>query len=644
MRGSRIPPETRAKYSKLRDAGHTRAEAARRAGVSYAWAKGFDYDLQNSSNKFNTTAVMARSRDPYLPRGQVESSPGPIPFDELCDEAKRGLEDIGYFARRYFGLILQPFQRYATDKIMELAESTEEEYVVINQFPGSGKSTFYCLVLSAWLTAKDRRMRGLIGSATDTQAKWYVQNLRDALTTPIPITASPADIKVGIAIDAEASLCGDYGRFRPEDNATKWAQDGFYVEMPDGIATVQKEPTWSAFGRSSSFLGLRVPTAIWDDVYDPTKNRTAESRDDLKSWWSDVAEKRLEPGGLCVLQMQRLDPDDICRYALDMGGTVIREGDDTPRKYHHIIFKAHYPEYCKDDHGPDAKPYDPYFPETGGCLLYPKRMPFSKVESERINNANFEMVYQQADVAKARSLVDRLWINGGTDPETREVYPGCIDRERDLCEIPQNLNGRLLSIATADPSPTNYWAIEWWIVRIDPAQGPVERYLIDLHRHKMGANDVLDWKNETQKFSGLMDEWQARSVDLAAPITHWIVEQNAAQRFMLQYEHTHRWMRHWNVSIIGHETHRNKSDPKYGVQTIASQYKHGRVRLPYRWDTEARLTVQKLTDELTRYPNGRTDDCVMANWFLEWNLPRLVKHDEPEDELPSRPSWLKAVA
>lgn len=631
----RITPEKRKAYGRLREDGHTRSEAARRAGVSRSWAEGFDKQLQNSSGKFKNRS----SANPFRPSpDESESGPGPKTRDDMVPEAVEALDDIRVFARRYFGLVLQPFQEYATEKVMELAASPDEEYLVINQFPGSGKSTFYALVLPAWLTCRDRRIRGLIGSGTDTQAKWYVNNLREAFSTAYPITASPDDIRVGIAVDALASLTGDYGRFRPDDNAIKWAQDGFYVELPGGIATVQKEPTWSAFGLTSGFLGLRVPIAIWDDVYDPQKMRSADSRDDLKERWSNVCEKRLEPGGLLLMQMQRLDPDDISRYCLDMGGTVIREGEEGGKKYHHIVFKAHYPEHCKEDHGSDATPYDPRDPTAGGCLLYPLRMPYSKVESEQQNNPNFEMVYQQADVARARALVDRLWVNGGTDPDTREVYPGCVDKDRDLCEIPKNLAGQLLSVVTADPSPTMYWAIQWWVVRVDAEHGPVERYLIDMHRQKMGANDFLDWHNESQSFTGLMQEWQARSHDLGAPITHWIVEQNAAARFILQFEHIERWIRRWGVTVKGHETHRNKSDAEFGVQTIGSQYKYGRVRLPYRWDTDARLRSQKLVDEVTRWPNGRTDDTVMAHWFLEWNLPDLVE-DLIGTEDPAVGTW-----
>ena len=51
------------------------------------------------------------------------------------------------------------------------------------------------------------------------------------------------------------------------------------------------------------------------------------------------------------------------------------------------------------------------------------------------------------------------------------------------------------------------------------------------------------------------------------PITTWVVEANAAQRFMLQYEHVRRWVAQSSVSIISHQTHRNKTDPNFGIQT-----------------------------------------------------------------------------
>jgi hypothetical protein len=181
-----------------------------------------------------------------------------------------------------------------------------------------------------------------------------------------------------------------------------------------------------------------------------------------------------------------------------------------------------------------------------------------------------------------------------------------------------------------------YWSVQWWIYQIINGQAE-NRYLIDLERRKMDAPDFLDWSHITQRFVGVMQEWQQRSVDLGHPITTWIVEANAAQRFLLQYEHVRRWQGHWGVNIIPHQTQRNKSDPEFGVQVLQPHYKYGRKRLPQRG-----FNTLVLIRELTHYPEAATDDCVMADWMGEWNLPNLIP---PEGVMKTfkRPTWLKSV-
>ena len=111
---------------------------------------------------------------------------------------------------------------------------------------------------------------------------------------------------------------------------------------------------------------------------------------------------------------------------------------------------------------------------------------------------------------------------------------------------------------------------------------PHERYLMDLNRARMMAPDLLDWHNATQSFGGLMESWQERSVALGLPITKWVVERNGAQRYLLQYEHTRRWMAKWHVDIVPHDTNANKADPARGVETLRDIWHWGLVRLPGR--------------------------------------------------------------
>jgi len=124
-------------------------------------------------------------------------------------------------------------------------------------------------------------------------------------------------------------------------------------------------------------LGGRFDLVIWDDVWDPRKMRNSESRADMYRWWDEVAETRLEPGGLFILNGQRMSSDDIYRYALDKKTPVEEEDtvgevessqvsslpDETSSpafelsKYSHLKYKVHYEDRCEGDHGLDAKPY-----------------------------------------------------------------------------------------------------------------------------------------------------------------------------------------------------------------------------------------------------------------------------------------------
>ena len=195
-------------------------------------------------------------------------------------------------------------------------------------------------------------------------------------------------------------------------------------------------------------------------------------------------------------------------------------------------------------------------------------------------------------------------------------------------------------MASADPSPSQFWALQCWAY----APETEFRYLLESYRRKMDAPSFLDWSHERQSFSGIAEDWWQISNNLGHPITHWIIEANAAQKFILQYDHFRRWAALRNVQLVPHYTHsKNKGDPKYGVQMLAPLWRVGRVRLPGKQNTEARPHSMLLVNEVTRWnaegTGARTDDCVMAQWFLEHNLEKLY--------LPTmintrqwRPSWM----
>lgn len=633
--GMTTPVDKQEAYFRARSKGATQAAAARLAGVS-----------PNTAKKLEG---IARPDGRAVQRERLQETMGePLPYEDLCPEAQRAWNDFKYFQERYLGRIAIPWQIEAAERIVAMIESEEEEWAVINCPPGSGKSTTFTHDIPCWLTVRDRAITGLIGTAVQTNGRLYIQNLKETFERTAPVKAHPVKKKQGLEVDATGVLAEDFGRFKPESGI--WAADRFVVAQVGGQTSNQKEPTWSCYGRKGGVLGMRYQFVIWDDLVDPDRVDNQLLIDEDQEWYSDIAESRLEPGGTFILQGQRLGPNDLYGYALKMKRYVDEfdidaEDDDlegTVPKYTHIKYKAHYEELCEGNHLPSA----PAYGEPGGCLLFPRRLSWRRLSPMMIERqSRFQVVYQQEDVDPDEVLVHRNWVSG------EGGYVGCWDKGRDHREVPRGVDlGKCVSVVSVDPSPTQYWGITWWLIDPHGPAGP-NRYLIDLERRGMGANKFLDFIAADSSFVGLAEEWQIRSYELGIPITHWIVERNGAQQFMLQTDMIQQWQRRHGVRIIPHHTGAyNKNSEDLGVQAIVpGPWERGLIRLPGKntragGNEKGRMLALKLVEEVTSYPNSHTTDCLMADWFMEIHLPELLKfskrHADSDRAHAPRPSWL----
>jgi len=623
------------KYFDARAAGLSIAEASRKAKFS----ESSGHRLEKAVRTIRADEGIDSSARNYRELKVEAKLDGPKRYEDLCQEAKDALEDFGLFRRRYFGRISTPWQEQAGEALVQLLESPEKEYVVMNMPPGSGKTTLLHDI-TCWVICRNRSVRLLTGSATMSLAKRNLMRVRRSLERVVPETADDVLKERGLAVDAESTMALDYGRFKPIEREV-WTNEAFIVmQREEDGAISEKEPTLSAYGMDSGFIGGRFDGCFWDDLVDPRKARSAELKDQMQDWYQDIAESRLEPAGMLALIGQRLAADDLYRFALDMTQPLENEEElldegvseeeieklRNDKKYKHLLYRAHYEDRCSPEHHKrSAAPY------PTGCLLDPRRLSWRDISNLMANRGErFAVVYQQEDLDPSEVLVKSEWIYGdGT-------WPGCIDKERDVWQIPAGIvAGDCLVVATADPSPTNFWAIECWIYHPDSGQ----RFLLDLERKKMTASEFLDFNLNSGQFTGIMEQWQNMSEGIGFPIQYWIVESNAAQRFMLQYDYVKQWRMARGVDVIPHNTNAiNKNDEQLGVTALQPHYKFGRVRLPGKG--EGKVRSMRLIDEVTRYPHGtRTDDCIMAQWFLEWNLPNLYI---PKATVKTwRPSWVK---
>ena len=642
-----------ARFWQARASGMSIKDAAKIAGVHYNTAQKWDAKKKAAKAELEIAQLEGKTLrkkevgvqlDAWQKVMDVSDLPPVIPYDRLKPEAQRALVDFDYFRRRYLGRVPSPWQVDAAYKIEQWLLSEEKEFLVLNCPPGAGKSTLFHDV-AVWQIVKNRKIRVMIGSVSQALAKMYSRRIRETLERQFPIEPDPILVEKGLAIKAEACLAIDYGRFKPSSSGSLWRAEEFIVEQEDLGGLDNKEPTVSAYGIESEFIGHRADLCLFDDVASPENAKESAARDKLIERWDSMAEARVDPGGLLAVIGQRLGPLDL--YAHCLSKVTYEEFEDDyegeditditqvkeplkKQKYHHLIYRAYYEELDKGRES--RRNSSPAWPN--GPLLDPQRLSWKDLSYVKHSNpTKFAVVYQQEDQAEGNYLIERVWATGGMGPDG-VLYPGCIDNDRRPGYIPDNLTPPIISIASVDPSPTMFWAIQWWLFQPETNL----RYLVDVERVKLTAEQLLGYDTTSREYSGIMEQWQNRSWDYGYPISHWVVEVNAAQRFLLAHDFVRKWQALQQVMVVPHTTSRNKLDENLGVEALLPQlWRTGQVRLPTmreNWKTLAFI------DEMSSWTRDKKNgtDLVMAHWFAELHMPNLGPVKQPPRMW--RPSWI----
>lgn len=598
-------------YFQLRNEGHSVEKSARGAKIDPKTAWRFERGEPGS------TGLEAAEMLGVEAVGGLDIAPDP-PI-----EAQRALSDFGLFRRRYFGRRSTPWQERAAYEIADRLSTEEREYGVINAPPGSGKSTLFTHDIPCWLIARNRAIRMLLGHRTERMAKLYVGRVKRSLERNVPMAPDPEQHRLGLAHWAEATMAGDYGEFKPPGRTDLWRAEALVVRQFGGYTTDDKEPTVSAFGADSGQLGGRYDVIVWDDLVD-RRNLKGESADTLRENWVTEYETRLEPGGLLILQGQRMAPDDLYRFCLDL-----TDLDSVP-KYFHVIYPAHDDEKCQSKHEITAHPW------PGGCLLDPRRIPWKTLSVTQANTPRvYEIQYQQRDGSAAGELVQTAWLEGGRDFSGIE-RPGCKDRDRDMwtTNVPPYTGWSIVSV---DPSPANFWGLGWWIMH--PTSNTYE--LVYGASRRMGSEELLSQDMLNHNFSGLLEDIRQKSMELDHPLQAVVVEINAAQKFLLAQPHMQHWALINDIALLPHSTTPfNKLTSEHNVTSIGDFFRQGAIRLPY-GDLEGKQFTIKFQRELVTWPDGMTDDLVMMCWFAI--RATQLSYADPERPAPrmNRPNGLR---
>ena len=109
--GKAITVEKWADYQALRRQGKSLYAAAKECDISYHACRAAEGD-KTPRNYIAAEEALGQTAQIQVPQ-----------YDDLRPEAQAAYDSIEVFAKRYFGIILQPWQIEATERIMGLIET-----------------------------------------------------------------------------------------------------------------------------------------------------------------------------------------------------------------------------------------------------------------------------------------------------------------------------------------------------------------------------------------------------------------------------------------------------------------------------------------------------------------------------------------
>lgn len=378
---------------------------------------------------------------------------------------------------------------------------------------------------------------------------------------------------------AAGNLIEDWGPFY---NPNSWAADQIYIY---GRSGAQKDPSVSVYGFGTQIYGRRFDRMIFDDIAVLDNQNTPEAVEKMyRKIWQEYVNRVGKTGQLIFV------------------GTRVAAGDIYSR--------------LDDVEGMNVLRFPCILDEEEQKMLWPEHFPFKAAVQQRsaMSLEQFQLVYQN---------VDTLGVNASFTPEMIEAA---------------KLRGKDLALGAYDPS----WIL---VAGLDPA----------------GANDQagftamillgLDPKTGMRHLVDLVNIKQMKAPDILSQIYAWAeqyplrelrVEVNGLQSQLYQYNtELNQRLVNRGVRLVPHITHgRNKWDPQFGVESMASMFHNNLITFPS-LDINSRGKVRTLENQLLGFPMSKPDDLVMALWFASLGVREFAQRTalpafDPRMKVPGR--------
>lgn len=522
----------------------------------------------------------------------------------LSDEAVVRRQEIGFseFSEKYLGTRVWPHMQ----NVVDLLEGRQPGWLpegmifepgtaglsrlLVNVPPNHAKSMTITINYVTYRIAKDPNINVLVISKTQEQAKKFLYAIKQRLTHP-----KYADMQVA---------------FGPADGyratADQWSSTRIYLggEARD---SGEKDPTVEALGMGGMVYGSRANLIVLDDVVTLSNAGEWAKQQD---WIRQEVASRLPPGGGQLLVVgTRVAPVDLYKELRSpehytdgrvpwtyLAMPAVLEYAPDPADWVTLWPKSE--QILSDTDEPDE---DGLFERWSGRRL-------ADVRNE-VGPGKWSLVYQNLDVAED-AIFDPVCVRGSVNGMRKP--------------------GALVSGAAGHPAqPDNFYRV----IGLDPAMSgdtAAVAYAVDRRTGKRYVLDVHVMTSPTPAaIRSLLKEWS----EAYRPHTV-IVESNAFQLFLTQDEEIRNFLATRGIAYRPHYTGNNKTDPEFGVASLAPLFgsktkrdgqeatKHAGDNLIELPDQSRNEHVKKLIEQLITWQPGVRGsklkmDTVMALWFCE---------------------------
>lgn len=466
-------------------------------------------------------------------------------------------------------------------------ENRGTTHLLVNTPPEHAKSTTLTINYITYLICKNPNIRIRVVSKTQTMAKEFVYAIQQRLTHPkyskLQMEFSPA------------------GGFK--GSASVWKQDCIYLGA-DVRDSGEKDPTLQALGIGGQIYGARSDIIIVDDavVLSNANEYEAQIR-----WLQQEVLTRLGPTGRLLVIGTRVDSVDLYKELRNgdrypsgsspwtyLAQPAVLQFADKPEDWKTLWPKAQIPwDGAKDR--PDS---EGLYPRWDGKYLYQRR--------GLLDPRTWAMAYMQADVSEdnvfdAASV--RRCVNG-----MRKM--GAIMRPSQTGVRPQGMEG-LHIVGSLDPAMSGDGAFV--VLAFDRVDNM--RYVLEA---RVRTAPTPAWITGT--IHELTEKWG---------IHEWVIEKNGYQASLTKDLDLLSWLATRGITLHPHFTGTNKTDPDWGVASMAGLFENGLIELPSSANAEP---IKQLIEQLITWrPNKPNDpyrgktDLVMALWFAELRARALVQ-------------------